>query len=105
MSWVITHLILTLSILLGKVSIFGAKGAEFVPSFYRCAGAGHLRDDILHFSEELQKCPNDDDDEQRAYLMDMGVKALRLVCMPQQLTLLKPKFSLCLGLGEYYIFP
>ncbi|XP_044502953.1 paladin-like isoform X2 [Mangifera indica] len=43
----------------------------------RCAGAGHLRDDILHFSEELQKCPNDDDDEQRAYLMDMGVKALR----------------------------
>ncbi|CAI9099930.1 OLC1v1036826C1 [Oldenlandia corymbosa var. corymbosa] len=45
----------------------------------RCAGAGHLRDDIYNYSKELEKIPNgdDDDDELRAYLNDMGVKALR----------------------------
>ncbi|XVF22236.1 hypothetical protein REPUB_Repub12eG0156200 [Reevesia pubescens] len=42
----------------------------------RCAGAGHLRDDILHYCKELEEVPNDDD-EHRAYLMDMGIKALR----------------------------
>uniref|UniRef100_A0A6N2NAG9 Tyrosine specific protein phosphatases domain-containing protein n=1 Tax=Salix viminalis TaxID=40686 RepID=A0A6N2NAG9_SALVM len=42
----------------------------------KCAGAGHLRDDILYYNKELRKSC-DDDDEQRAYLMDMGIKALR----------------------------
>ncbi|KAG2693104.1 hypothetical protein I3760_08G082200 [Carya illinoinensis] len=42
----------------------------------RCGGAGHLRDDILYYSKELEKFP-DGDDEHRAYLMDMGIKALR----------------------------
>lgn len=46
--------------------------------FERCAGAGHLRDDILHYKKEFDKCPSDDD-ESRSYLMDMGIKALRLV--------------------------
>ncbi|XP_041022066.1 paladin isoform X2 [Juglans microcarpa x Juglans regia] len=41
----------------------------------RCGGAGHLRDDILYYSKELEKFP-DGDDEHRAYLMDMGIKAL-----------------------------
>lgn len=58
-------------------------GTEFVPSFYRCAGAGHLRDDILHYSEELKKFSNEYD-EQRAYLMDIGIKALRLVYTPRK---------------------
>ncbi|XVF72882.1 hypothetical protein PTKIN_Ptkin12aG0156200 [Pterospermum kingtungense] len=44
----------------------------------RCAGAGHLRDDILYYSKKLEKVPSDDE-EHRAYLMDMGIKALRLV--------------------------
>ncbi|CAI9300371.1 unnamed protein product [Lactuca saligna] len=42
----------------------------------RCAGAGHLRDDILFYSKELEKVQGDDDDHQ-AYIMDMGIKALR----------------------------
>nr|XP_027099730.1 paladin-like isoform X1 [Coffea arabica] len=42
----------------------------------RCAGAGHLRDDIFYYAKELEKLP-DDDDENRAYLTDMGTKALR----------------------------
>ncbi|KAL6500192.1 hypothetical protein OROHE_025558 [Orobanche hederae] len=41
----------------------------------RCAGAGHLRDDILYYSKELEKLSNDRH-EHRAYLVDMGVKAL-----------------------------
>ncbi|KAI4349837.1 hypothetical protein L6164_010386 [Bauhinia variegata] len=42
----------------------------------RCAGAGHLRDDILYFRKEFEKF-TDGDDEERASLMDMGIKALR----------------------------
>lgn len=42
----------------------------------RCAGAGHIRDDILYYNREFEKC-TDDGDEERAYLMDMGIKALR----------------------------
>lgn len=42
----------------------------------RCAGAGHLRDDILFYSKELEKFEGNDDDRQ-AYIMDMGIKALR----------------------------
>lgn len=44
--------------------------------FNRCAGAGHLRDDILYYCKEFEKF-TDGDDEERAYLMDMGIKALR----------------------------
>ncbi|KAJ0650990.1 putative protein-tyrosine phosphatase [Helianthus annuus] len=42
----------------------------------RCAGAGHLRDDILFYSKELEKFEGHDD-EHKAYIMDMGIKALR----------------------------
>ncbi|RHN49114.1 putative protein-tyrosine phosphatase [Medicago truncatula] len=42
----------------------------------RCAGAGHIRDDILYYIREFEKF-TDDDDEERAYLFDMGIKALR----------------------------
>ncbi|KAF7804996.1 paladin-like isoform X1 [Senna tora] len=42
----------------------------------RCAGAGHIRDDILYYSKKFKKF-TDGDDEKRAYLMDMGIKALR----------------------------
>ena len=37
-----------------------------------------MRDDIFYYAKELEKLP-DDDDENRAYLTDMGTKALRLV--------------------------
>ncbi|XP_028770949.1 paladin isoform X2 [Neltuma alba] len=42
----------------------------------RCAGAGHLRNDIMYYRKEFEKF-TDGDDEERAHLMDMGVKALR----------------------------
>nr|XP_043636887.1 paladin [Erigeron canadensis] len=42
----------------------------------RCAGAGHLRDDILFYSKELEKFEGSDD-YHKAYIMDMGIKALR----------------------------
>nr|GEX09018.1 paladin isoform X1 [Tanacetum cinerariifolium] len=42
----------------------------------RCAGAGHLRDDILCYSKELEEFDGNDDDR-KAYIMDMGIKALR----------------------------
>lgn len=47
----------------------------------RCAGAGHVRDDIFFYRKELEKHPNEDD-ENRSFLMDMGIKALRLVQLP-----------------------
>jgi len=46
--------------------------------FNRCAGAGHIRDDILYYIREFEKF-TDDDDEERAYLFDMGIKALRYI--------------------------
>lgn len=46
--------------------------------YYRCAGAGHLREDIVYHTKELNKLPVTKD-ETRSYIMDMGVKALRLV--------------------------
>ncbi|KAM5558530.1 paladin [Rosa sericea] len=62
---------------LTRVLVYGPKSKADVDSVIeRCAGAGHLRDDILYYSKELEKFP-DGDDEQRAYLMDMGIKALR----------------------------
>ncbi|KAG0479714.1 hypothetical protein HPP92_010572 [Vanilla planifolia] len=42
----------------------------------RCALVGNIRDDILYYRKELQNCPIEDD-ETRAFLMDMGIKALR----------------------------
>ncbi|XP_058195959.1 uncharacterized protein LOC131312310 isoform X4 [Rhododendron vialii] len=62
---------------LTRVLVCGPKSKSDVDSVIeRCAGAGHLRDDIHYYSKELEKFP-DGDDEHRAYLMDMGVKALR----------------------------
>ncbi|KAK6941169.1 hypothetical protein RJ641_030700 [Dillenia turbinata] len=63
---------------LTRVLICGPKSKEDVDVIIeRCAGAGHLRDDIRYYNKELQSYPSDDDDEQKAYLMDMGIKALR----------------------------
>lgn len=42
----------------------------------QCAGAGHLKEDICYYTKELNKLPNTKD-EDRSYIMDMGVKALR----------------------------
>ncbi|XP_050379056.1 uncharacterized protein LOC126796301 [Argentina anserina] len=62
---------------LTRVLVYGPKSkADVDRVIERCAGAGHLREDILYYSKELEKFP-DADDEQRANLMDMGVKALR----------------------------
>ncbi|XP_037496180.1 paladin isoform X2 [Jatropha curcas] len=61
---------------LTRVLINGPKSKEDVDGFIdKCSGAGHLRDDILYYSKELKKNP-DDDDEQRTCIMDMGIKAL-----------------------------
>uniref|UniRef100_A0A5B7CA18 Paladin n=1 Tax=Davidia involucrata TaxID=16924 RepID=A0A5B7CA18_DAVIN len=62
---------------LTRVLVYGPKSkADVDIVIERCAGAGHLQDDILYYSKELEKFP-DGDDEHRAYLMDMGIKALR----------------------------
>lgn len=62
---------------LTRVLVYGPQSkADADIIIERCQGAGHLRDDILDYSKELEKLP-DSDDEQRAYLMDMGIKALR----------------------------
>ncbi|KAK9035697.1 hypothetical protein V6N11_077730 [Hibiscus sabdariffa] len=61
---------------LTRVLMHGPKSkADIDIIIERCSGAGHLRDDILHYSKELEAVPHDDDDN-RAYLMDMGIKAL-----------------------------
>ncbi|XP_057517850.1 uncharacterized protein LOC130798771 [Amaranthus tricolor] len=42
----------------------------------RCVGAGHIREDIVYYTKELkQGC--DGNEEHEAYLIDMGIKALR----------------------------
>ncbi|XP_038874639.1 paladin isoform X1 [Benincasa hispida] len=62
---------------LTRVLMYGPKSKADVDIVIdRCAGAGHLRDDILYYCKELKKFPGYDD-EHRAYLMDMGIKALR----------------------------
>ncbi|KAL5792093.1 hypothetical protein ACOSP7_000687 [Xanthoceras sorbifolium] len=62
---------------LTRVLVYGPQSkADVDVIIERCAGAGHLRDDILLYSKELEKFPNHDD-ERRACLMDMGIKALR----------------------------
>ncbi|XP_024527697.1 paladin isoform X2 [Selaginella moellendorffii] len=42
----------------------------------RCSEAGNLRDDILYYKQQLECCQQEDE-EHRAYIQDMGVKALR----------------------------
>ncbi|KAK4406864.1 hypothetical protein Sango_0267400 [Sesamum angolense] len=60
-----------------RVLVQGPESKADVDSVIdKCAGAGHLRDDILYYSKELEKLSNDSD-EHRAYLVDMGIKALR----------------------------
>ncbi|KAK9086163.1 hypothetical protein Syun_028557 [Stephania yunnanensis] len=62
---------------LTRVLIYGPKSKmEVDVVIERCAGAGHLREDILYYKSKLENISNDDD-EKRAYLMDMGTKALR----------------------------
>ncbi|KAK4573001.1 hypothetical protein RGQ29_031107 [Quercus rubra] len=62
---------------LTRVLMYGPQSKSDVDIVIeRCKGAGHLQDDILDYSKELEKFPNDDD-EHRAYFMDMAIKALR----------------------------
>ncbi|OIV95330.1 hypothetical protein TanjilG_07486 [Lupinus angustifolius] len=62
---------------LTRVLIHGPQSkADADIAIERCAGAGLIRDDILYYRKELEKF-TDDDDEERAYFMDMGIKALR----------------------------
>ncbi|XP_076895977.1 uncharacterized protein LOC143548775 isoform X1 [Bidens hawaiensis] len=62
---------------LTRVLLRGSESKSDVDIFIeRCAGAGHLRDDILFYSKELEKFDGNDD-ERKAYIMDMGIKALR----------------------------
>ncbi|XP_010035529.2 paladin isoform X2 [Eucalyptus grandis] len=62
---------------LTRVLEYGPKSKADVDTIInRCAGAGHLQDDILYYRKELEKL-SDCDDEKRSYLMDMGIKALR----------------------------
>ncbi|XP_051141675.1 uncharacterized protein LOC127258753 isoform X2 [Andrographis paniculata] len=60
-----------------RVLVHGPESKGDVDSVIdRCSGAGHLRDDILYYGKELEKFSNVNDDH-RAYLLDMGIKALR----------------------------
>ncbi|ERN03230.1 hypothetical protein AMTR_s00003p00177190 [Amborella trichopoda] len=60
-----------------RVLIYGPKCKEEVDTVIdRCAGAGHLRNDILYYKKKLEKSAHLDE-ESRSYLMDMGIKALR----------------------------
>ncbi|KAM7276899.1 hypothetical protein ACFE04_018765 [Oxalis oulophora] len=62
---------------LTRVLMYGPQSKADVDSIIeRCSGAGHVRDDIFEHMKELEKFPNGDD-EQRAYVMDLGIKALR----------------------------
>ncbi|KAF0922499.1 hypothetical protein E2562_037404 [Oryza meyeriana var. granulata] len=62
---------------LTRVLVHGPKCKEEVDSVIdRCVGAGHLREDIMHYRKALQDC-SPDDDEGWSCLMDMGTKALR----------------------------
>lgn len=62
---------------LTRVLIHGPRCKAEVDALIEwCSDAGNLWDDILYYQKELLNCPGDDD-ESRAYLMDMGIKALR----------------------------
>lgn len=64
---------------LTRALIHGPKSKEEVDKVIdRCAGAGDLREDILQYRKALRDCSHDDDDDEaRSYVMDMGTKALR----------------------------
>jgi hypothetical protein len=64
---------------LTRALIHGPKSKEEVDKVIdRCVGAGDLREDILQYRKALRDCSHDDDDDEaRSYLMDMGTKALR----------------------------
>ncbi|XP_015159945.1 paladin isoform X2 [Solanum tuberosum] len=62
---------------LTRVLVHGPESKTDVDAVIeRCAGAGHLGEDIVQYSQELER-KLDDDEERRAYLMDMGIRALR----------------------------
>ncbi|PKA51507.1 hypothetical protein AXF42_Ash002873 [Apostasia shenzhenica] len=62
---------------LTRVLIHGPRCKAEVDALIEiCAGAGNIRDDILYYREKLKNC-SADDDETQAYLLDMGLKALR----------------------------
>lgn len=62
---------------LTRVLVHGPESKTDVDAVIeRCAGAGHLGEDIVQYSQELER-KLDDDEEHRAYLMDMGIRALR----------------------------
>jgi len=70
--------------------------------FNRCAGAGHLRDDILYYCKEFEKF-TDGDDEERAYLMDMGVKALRYFSHSTESLVFQLHFSFSYSVLNCYV--
>lgn len=62
---------------LTRVLAHGPRSKEDVDDIIeRCAGAGHIRDDIVHHTRELKEACYGSE-EHRAYVTDMGVKALR----------------------------
>ncbi|KAJ7977775.1 Paladin [Quillaja saponaria] len=62
---------------LTRVLVYGPQSKADVDIIIeRCAGAGHLRDDILYYRKKLEKFTGGDDEHQ-AYIMDIGLKALR----------------------------
>ncbi|KAL8144431.1 hypothetical protein V2J09_017463 [Rumex salicifolius] len=62
---------------LTRVLAHGLKSKAQVDDIIeRCAGAGHVRNDIFNCIQELKKI-REGDEEQKAYLSDLGVKALR----------------------------
>ncbi|KAK6803962.1 hypothetical protein RDI58_001746 [Solanum bulbocastanum] len=62
---------------LTRVLVHGPESKTDVDAVIeRCAGAGHLGEDIVQYSQELER-KLDEDEERRAYLMDMGIRALR----------------------------
>ncbi|KAI4378225.1 hypothetical protein MLD38_015734 [Melastoma candidum] len=62
---------------LTRVLPYGPKSKAAVDVIVdRCAGAGHLRDDILYYRKELGNTL-EDEEEKRSYLLDIGRKCLR----------------------------
>ncbi|KAL5539852.1 hypothetical protein UlMin_045473 [Ulmus minor] len=65
---------------LTRVLVYGPESkADVDRVIERCGGAGDLRDDIFQYKQELSKFSDgdDSDEEERAQLTDMGIKALR----------------------------
>ncbi|CAN4112701.1 unnamed protein product [Withania somnifera] len=62
---------------LTRVLVHGPESKTDVDAVIeRCAGAGHLGEDIVHYSQKWER-KSEEDEECRAYLMDMGITALR----------------------------